>query len=345
MVGGRVVGDGDADERGHDDRHDRPGVSHRPSLRPVLLRPAAGDDHPVADRGAVLHPCPRLHRVRISRAPLRCACPVADQPAVPVRPRRLARRHPGGAVGGALGDPRLDAAGDRPRDLHPDDPLHHDRRRAGSGVDRRQADVRRRRRHVDRGGDRALRHPAARELRAGARARRRHRPVERGRLPVQPLGDLHGLVGHDRRPVPDARLLRLRSEPGAAVPHRQVDKRSASVADDERLRQDPAAAADPVERRAGLPLLPVPDAADAVQPHARRVGGVEPAGRGIRGAPAILRRRARDPPRGCRAHRPGGVSGERHARQTSAPGPPRSSARRAATSATPTSTTSSRPSS
>ena len=38
--------------------------------------------------------------------------------------------------------------------------------------------------------------------------------------------DLHVLVGHDRRPVPDAVVLRQRSEPGAALssPRKSVDE-------------------------------------------------------------------------------------------------------------------------
>ena len=68
------------------------------------------------------------------------------------RPRRVARRHAGRAVGRDVGDSRLVAAGDRAGDLHPDDRLHHDRRRAGGGLDRRQADVHRRLRHVGGGG-------------------------------------------------------------------------------------------------------------------------------------------------------------------------------------------------
>jgi hypothetical protein len=40
--------------------------------------------------------------------------------------------------------------GHRARHLHPDDRLHDDRRRAGGGLDRRQADVHRRLRHVGR---------------------------------------------------------------------------------------------------------------------------------------------------------------------------------------------------
>ena len=84
-----------------------------------------------------------------------------------------------------------------------------------------------------------------------------------------------GMIGG---PVPDAVVLRLRSEPGAALPDGEVDRRGAALAADERLRQDSAAAADSVERRAGVRVLPVPDAADALQPRVRRAGGGEPAG-------------------------------------------------------------------
>ena len=94
-------------------------------------------------------------------------------------------------------------------------------------------------------GDPALRHPAARQLRPGAAPRRRDRPAAGHRLHVRPARDLHVLVGDDRRAVPDAVVLRLRSEPGAALPDGEVDRRGAAVAADERLRQDSAAAADP----------------------------------------------------------------------------------------------------
>ena len=40
--------------------------------------------------------------------------------------------------------------------------------------------------------------------------------------------DLHVLVGPARRPVPDAVVLRLRSEPGAALPDREVGGRRAA---------------------------------------------------------------------------------------------------------------------
>ena len=121
VVGGRPVGDGDADERRHAGRHDRSGLRDGPALHPVLLRPAARDDHPVADGGAVLHAGARLHRVRVSRTPLRRPDAVAGELSVPDRARVVARRHAGGAVGRDVGDSRLDAAGHGAGDLRADD--------------------------------------------------------------------------------------------------------------------------------------------------------------------------------------------------------------------------------
>ena len=72
--------------------------------------------------------------------------------------------------------------------------------------------------------------------------------------------------GDDRRAVPDAVVLRLRPEPGAALPDREVDRRGAQLADDERVRQDPAPGAHPAHRRARVRLLPVRAAARALQP-------------------------------------------------------------------------------
>ncbi len=179
------------------------------------------------------------------------------------------------------------------RDLRADDSLHDDRRRAGGGVDRRQADVHRRRRHVGDCGHAAVRHSRPRQLRAGAASRRRDRPAAGGRFQIRSSRAVHVLVGDDRRPVPDAGVLRLRSEPGAAISHGEVGRRSAPVAADERVREDPASAPDSHDRRAGVRLLPVPGAADAVQPRVRHAGGGEPARRRILRARAALRRRVR----------------------------------------------------
>ena len=94
--------------------------------------------------------------------------------------------------------------------------------------------------------DPAARHPAA----TSASARRciwpaRPAGCRRSTSRFDLQRDLHVLVGDDRRAVPDAVVLRLRPEPGAALPDREVDRRGAPVAADERVRQDSAAAADP----------------------------------------------------------------------------------------------------
>ena len=75
--------------------------------------------------------------------------------------------------------------------------------------------------------------------------------------------------GHDRGVLPLLLLLRDRSEPGAALPDDQVDRRGAQLADDERLLEDPAAGAGADRRRADVRLLRVHAVADAVQPRAR----------------------------------------------------------------------------
>ena len=112
--------------------------------------------------------------------------------------------------------------------------------------------------------------PETRDREPGADRGGRHRAAHQPRLHVQPDRHLHLLVGDDRRHLPDAVVLRLRPEPGAALPHREVGGGGPAVADDERLREDPAAGADPDDRRAGLRLLPVRAAADAVQPACTR---------------------------------------------------------------------------
>ena len=91
---------------------------------------------------------------------------------------------------------------------------------------------------------------------------------------------------------------------------KSVDE-GARVAADERVREDPAAGADPADRRAGLRVLPVHPAADAVQPATRRAAadeGPRPREyRGARAASSIARstrggtRRSRRPERCARA--------------------------------------------
>ncbi len=89
------------------------------------------------------------------------------------------------------------------------------------------------------------------------------------RLQLRSEQHLHVLVRAHRRAVPDAVVLRLRSEPGAALPDGEVGGRGAPVAVRERLREDPAPGVDSADRRAGVHALPVRASADALQPDAR----------------------------------------------------------------------------
>ena len=115
---------------------------------------------------------------------------------------------------------------------------------------------------------------------------------------VHPHGDLHVLVGPDRRALPDAVVLRLRSEPGAALPHGEVAAGGPAVADDERLREDPVAGADSPDRRARVRVLPVHAPADAVQSAAREGGARQPRRRRVRRPRSAVQRHVRRAPEG-----------------------------------------------
>ena len=97
--------------------------------------------------------------------------------AVSARADLLARRRPGGAGGGDVGDPRLERPADGAGAVGADGHVHRLRRRAGGGVDRRQADVRGRRRHA--GGGRGA------DLRIAARVERQR---ARSIWPARPAG-------------------------------------------------------------------------------------------------------------------------------------------------------------
>ena len=86
------------------------------------------------------------------------------------------------------------------------------------------------------------------------------------RLHVRPHEPVHVLVGDDRGALPVLLVLRHRPEPGAALPDGAVGGRGARVAADERLLEDSAAGARAAGRRAGVRVLPLHAAADAVQP-------------------------------------------------------------------------------
>ena len=146
VVGRRPLGDGDAVERDHAGRGDRPGLRRRHALRAVLLRAADRDDHPQRDARAVLLPRPRLHRLRVPRAPLRSEDADAGERAVPLLARAVVRRDHRRARGDSLDRPRLEPDADHPRHRPADGDLHDGRRRPGGDLDRRQADGGHRRR-------------------------------------------------------------------------------------------------------------------------------------------------------------------------------------------------------
>ena len=137
-MGGGHLGDGHAAQRHHDDRHDRTGLQRRHALRAVLLRAAAGDDHPVGDAGPVLLQLGRLHGVRVSRETVRRQDPQLHQPAVPALARHVVRRGRRRACRRAVARARPEP--DRDLAAHRDARrgLHDVRRRAGRHLDRRQ---------------------------------------------------------------------------------------------------------------------------------------------------------------------------------------------------------------
>ena len=175
-----------------------------------------------------------------------------------------------------------------------------------------------------------------RQFRAGAAPGRRDRAAQGGRLQVRSARDLHVLVG-----MIGGLFLMLsyfgcdQSQVQRYLTAKSIDE-ARQLAADERLRQDPAAAADPGDRRPGVRVLPVPDAADAVQP--RRTtprSRPSPHGGGVRGA------RSRQFDGAIDARRRGGrarstatafLASDARVKRHPRPGRRRSSSRRPATS-------------
>ena len=144
--------------------------------------------------------------------------------------------------------------------------------------------------------------PDDRERQRRAVPGRRHRPPAGDGLQLRPEHHLHVLVRHARRAVPVPVVLRHRSEPGPALPHREERGRGARVAADERLLEDSAAGAGADHRRLHVPVLRLHAAADAVQPGARSRGPRQRARGRVSGARAAVRRGDRE--RGARRRRP-----------------------------------------
>ena len=96
-------------------------------------------------------------------------------------------------------------------------------------------------------------------------AGRRARQDERRRLLAAPRQPLHVLVGPHRRLLPGAVVLRHRPVAGAALPVGALGDREPPGPAVQRPAQDPDAVPDPVRRRDGVRLLPVPAAAGLLQ--------------------------------------------------------------------------------
>ena len=146
------------------------------------------------------------------------------------------------------------------------DRLRHLRRQQVRHLDRRRAD-----------GDHLVRDlPVLRDRhRAAARRTMGLRDAlalaqANGRLRIidpspEPDRALHALERAHRRAVPDAVVLRVRPEPGAALPVGQQPHPEPAVAALQRVPQGPDAVPDPAHRRAGVRLLPLPARAAALE--------------------------------------------------------------------------------
>ena len=260
------------------------GQGYRDGLRFVqFYRPAGRDADSLGDGRAVLLSRAGLHRLRVPGTAVRREDAHAHERAVPALARALLRRHHRRSRGHPVDCPAVEPDTDRARDRAADRRLHDVRRRAGRHVDRRETDG------GHRGGRRSghrragLAPSGGRDARPGPGDCRQHGPSAGPRFPRVAHRDVHVLVRARRRAVPDARVLRLRPEPGAAVLHGQIRRRGPFVAHDERLREDPVPGADPPHGGARLLLLPVHAAAHAVQPAARGARAGERSRRRVRG--------------------------------------------------------------
>ena len=198
VVGGRPVGDGDAVERHHAGRHHGAGVQRRPAVRPVLLRTADRDDHPLRDARAVFLSRARLHGVRVPRAPIRSENAHLHERVVPGISRHVVRRDRGRAGGGPVSGSGLERHDDDAPHPGARRHLHDARGSAGGHLDRREDDgthcVRAHHRHgVPREGAAEWR-----QRRRRADDRRRHRPAQSIRFRLHADRNLHVLVGHAR---------------------------------------------------------------------------------------------------------------------------------------------------
>ena len=266
MVGGGALGDGDPDQRHHLRGHDRPGLHEGHELRRVLLRPALRDDRAVADPGSLLLPRRGLHRLPVPGAPLRLAHAHPDEPPLPALAGAGGRRDPLRPLARALRDPRLER--DRHGRAHgrDDHRLRRLRRQPLGDLDGRRPDGA----HLAR--DLPLRRRRDRPAPARVRLARRARPrpgvgaAGDARHLARPLAALHAVERAHRRDVPVDGVLRLRPEPGPALPLGPHPHREPALAALQRLPQGPDAVPHPAHGRPRLRLLPLPRDAAAVEP-------------------------------------------------------------------------------
>jgi hypothetical protein len=322
-VGGRALGHGHPDQRDHVRGHDRPGLHEGDELRRLLLRPALRDDRAQPDPRALLLPLRRLHRLPVPGEALRLPDPDPHEPALPALARAVGRRHALRAVPRPLRDPRLERGPDRGPRGRGHDRLRRLRRQPLGHLDGRCPDGPHLVRHLP------LRRRRDREApgdggRAGRpRPRPGRRPARDGRPLARPLAALHALERPRRRDVPRHGLLRVRPEPGPALPLGPDPDREPPLAPLQRLPQGPDAVPHPPHRRPRLRVLPLPRDAAPLEPGGAREARGE--GRSGRARPRPGRRsRPPTPPAGARPRSsPGRAAGAetspRRGRRTSAP--------------------------
>ncbi len=307
MVGSGALGDGHADQRHHVRRHHGPGLHEGHELRRVLLRPALRDDRPVHDPGSLLLPGRGLHRLPVPGAPLRRAHPHPDEPALPPLAGAGRGRDALRPLPRPVGDPRLERDRDGGAHGRDDHRLRRLRRQPLGDLDGRRPDGA----HLAR--DLPVRRRRDRRAPDRVRATRRPGPGpgvgasgDAGHL-ARPFTALHAVERARRRDVPLDGLLRVRSEPGPALPLGPHPHGKPSLAALQRLPQGPDAVPHPADGRARVRLLPLSRDAAPVEPGrarpargGRRSSGPRPPAGRVRGGarvtapggPGIRRRQA-----------------------------------------------------
>ena len=246
------------------------GLRGRDAVPGHVLRPALRHGHPLRDPGALLLSRGCVHRLRVPREAIRRAHPDPHEPALPAVARPLGGGHPLRSVPRALGDPGLERAGD-----DPDHGRHHHRLCDLRGqplrdLDRRGADGPHLARHLRLRRGRGLEPaPGGGVLEAPGPGKAQRAPAHHGSL-SEPDHALHPLGRPHRRPLPHAGLLRVRSEPGAAVSLGAQPHGEPALPALQRLPEGADAVPDPAHRRARVRLLPLRRPAASLEPRPSR---------------------------------------------------------------------------